>query len=606
MADNFFEEEDFEGKFNGNIFRKIFEFALPYKGWFILFIVFTLVTSVMDSLQVYLNKLTIDNAIIPGDKDKVLYYLGFYGLTVIVQAVGVFSFVYFAGIISERIWFDLRQRMFDHLQKLSLSYFSVTPVGWIMSRVNSDSLKIADLITWGLVDSSFSVVNILISGGFMLAINWRLALIVFAIVPVLLYVAWQFRKRILKEFRIARKLNSKVTGAFNENITGVRVVKALQRENENLSEFNELSYPMFQSAYRAARLNALFLPCIQLLSSVVLSVIVWASDWQLESGWMTIGGIQAFVNYVTSMMWPVQDLARVYGEMQQSIASGERIFSLLETEPAIVDQPDAFAPETICGEIEFDHVTFYYDDGDGKPVLKDFSLHVKQGETIALVGSTGGGKSTIVNLMARFYEPKNGVIRVCGRDYREYKMESIQSRIGMVLQTPHLFSGTIRENIRYGKLDASSGAIEDAAVQAGADPFIRSLPNGYEEQVGEGGNLLSFGQKQLISLARAILADPEIFIMDEATSSVDTLTEDLIQHGMESMMKGRTSFIIAHRLSTIKRADRILVIEDGQILEEGSHQELLRKKGKYYNLYTQQFRAEKEKDLKFRSDSDIA
>jgi ATP-binding cassette subfamily B protein len=376
------------------------------------------------------------------------------------------------------------------------------------------------------------------------------------------------------------------------------VVKAFQREDQNLKEFNDLTYPMFQSAYKAARLNALFLPCIQLISSVALGLIIWSADWQIRSGLMTIGGIQAFVNYVTSIMWPVQDLARVYGEMQQSVASGERIFSLLDTQPAIVDKPDAFEPQTLCGEIEFDHVSFWYDDGDGRPVLEDFSLKVNQGETIALVGSTGGGKSTIVNLLARFYEPKKGVIRICGRDYRDYKMESIQSRIGMVLQTPHLFSGTIRENIRYGKLDATDEEIEQAARQAGADTFIRSFPNQYEEQVGEGGNLLSFGQKQLISLARAILADPEIFIMDEATSSVDTLTENLIQQGMDHMMKGRTSFIIAHRLSTIKRADRILVIEDGKIIEEGTHFQLLAKKGKYYHLYTQQYREEKERDLK--------
>lgn len=598
MADNQFEEEDFQSKFNGNVIKRIFEFITPHKRWFFLFLFCTLITSVMDSLQVYLNKLLLDNAIVPGLKSQVLPYLKYYGLTVIIQAIGVFTFVYLAGMLSERIWYDLRQKMFDHLQKLSLSYYAVTPVGWIMSRVNSDSFKIADLVTWGMVDSSFAIVNILISGGFMLAINWRMALIVFAVFPIMLYVSWQFRKRILKEFRLVRKLNSKVTGAFNENIMGVRVVKAFQREDQNLKEFNDLTYPMFQSAYKAARLNALFLPCIQLISSVALGLIIWSADWQIRSGLMTIGGIQAFVNYVTSIMWPVQDLARVYGEMQQSVASGERIFSLLDTQPAIVDKPDAFEPQTLCGEIEFDHVSFWYDDGDGRPVLEDFSLKVNQGETIALVGSTGGGKSTIVNLLARFYEPKKGVIRICGRDYRDYKMESIQSRIGMVLQTPHLFSGTIRENIRYGKLDATDEEIEQAARQTGADTFIRSFPNQYEEQVGEGGNLLSFGQKQLISLARAILADPEIFIMDEATSSVDTLTENLIQQGMDHMMKGRTSFIIAHRLSTIKRADRILVIEDGKIIEEGTHFQLLAKKGKYYHLYTQQYREEKERDLK--------
>jgi len=303
---------------------------------------------------------------------------------------------------------------------------------------------------------------------------------------------------------------------------------------------------------------------------------------------MTIGGLQAFISYVTFMLWPVQDLARVYAEMQHAIASAERVFSLIDSTPDVTDRPGAIDPGTIRGDIEFDHVDFDY--GDGKPVLSDFTLRVKRGETIALVGPTGGGKSTIVNLLCRFYEPARGAIRIGGRDYTGLSLHAIQSRIGVVLQTPHLFSGTIRENIRYGRLDATDAEIETAARLAGAHDFIVTLDKGYAEGVGEGGNLLSTGQKQLISLARAVLAQPEIFIMDEATSSVDTLTEALIQRGMDQLMRGRTSFIIAHRLSTIKRADRILVIENGGISERGTHAELLRRRGHYYNLYTRQFR----------------
>ena len=596
MTEDFFDEEDFQGKVDHHTIKRIFQFAMPYRKWFFAFICFTLLTTLMDSIQVILNKFLIDQAILTGSKSEAVRIVRYYGLTILVQAVSVFGFVYIAGMIGERIWYDLRQKMFTHLQKLSLSYFSVTPVGWIMSRVNSDSYRISDLVTWGLVDSSFAIVNILVSLGFMMAINWQMALIVLAITPIMIVTAWQFRLRILKEYRNVRRLNSKVTGSYNENISGIRVIKGLLREQENLREFNELTSPMFQSAYRAARLNALFLPCIQILSSVALVSIILLSQNKVDSGMITIGGIQAFINYVTSMLWPVQDLARVYGEMQQSIASGERIFTLLDTEPAIKDSADAYEPESIAGDIEFDHVSFYYDDGDGTLVLEDFTLKVRQGEVIALVGSTGGGKSTIVNLLCRFYEPKKGVIRINGNDYKTYKMESIQSRIGMVLQVPHLFSGTIRENLQYGNLNATDDQLHEAAKAAGADEFIQRLPNGYDEQVGENGNLLSVGQKQLISLARAILANPELFIMDEATSSVDTITENLIQKGMEQLMNGRTSFIIAHRLSTIKRADRIIVIEDGRIIEEGNHNGLLKKKGKYYHLYTQQFRQEKEKD----------
>jgi len=331
-----------------------------------------------------------------------------------------------------------------------------------------------------------------------------------------------------------------------------------------------------------------------MISAVTLGSIILYGGLQVRIGVMTIGGIEAFIAYVTFMMWPIQDLARVYAEIQHAIASAERIFSLVDSEPEVKDLPDSYDPGTIQGDIEFDHVDFYYE--DMKPVLTDFSLKVKQGETIALVGPTGGGKTTIVNLLCRFFEPKRGAIRINGQDYTKLTLHAIQSRVGIVLQTPHLFSGTIRENIRYGRLDATDEEIEEAVKLAGAHDFIVHFTKKYDEEVGEGGNLLSVGQKQLISLARAVLAKPEIFIMDEATSSVDTLTEALIQRGMENLMKGCTSFIIAHRLSTIKRADRILLIENGAIAEMGTHAELLRNHGRYYSLYTQQFRHELEKE----------
>jgi ATP-binding cassette subfamily B protein len=327
-----------------------------------------------------------------------------------------------------------------------------------------------------------------------------------------------------------------------------------------------------------------------------LGTIVWYGGIQSTAGLLTIGGIQAFVTYLTFMLWPVQELARVYAEMQHSIASAERIFKLLDTQPEVRNRPGAIEAQTLLGAIEFDHVDFFYE--DRKPVLTDFTLRVNPGETIALVGPTGGGKSTIVNLLCRFFEPRNGQVRINGHDYTEYTLQSIHSRIGIVLQTPHLFSGSVRENIRYGRLDATDTDVEEAAKIAGAHEFIITLDKGYDQNVGEGGNLLSVGQKQLISLARAVLAKPELFIMDEATSSVDTLTEALIQRGMEALMQGRTSFVIAHRLSTIRRANRILVIENGHIAEQGTHAELLRQRGHYYNLYTQQFRHESELDTR--------
>ncbi len=596
MSDEFeFEEAEFTTQFNGRTMLRILAQARPHWPWVVGFLVAIACVSGLDSYLTYLSKRIVDEGILAGDKGVLGRIVFVYGGVILVQAVGVFIFIFLAGILGERVRYDLRKKMFDHLQDLSFSYFDRTPVGWIMARVTSDSDRIAELVTWGLLDSTWGIMNISTAVFFMVLINWKLTLIVLAIIPVLVIAAALFKKRILVEYRKVRKINSKITSAYNENINGVRVVKALCREEENLREFSQLTGEMYGASYRAAWLSALFLPVVQFISAIAVGSVMWYGGLQAELGALTVGGIQAFVSYITFMLWPIQEMARVYAEMQQAIASAERVFSLIDAVPEVTDAPGAIDPGTVRGDIEFEHVDFWYDRDE--PVLTGFDLKVRRGEMIALVGPTGGGKTTIVNLICRFYEPKHGTIRIGGRDYRELSLQAIQSRIGVVLQTPHLFSGTIRENMHYGKLDASDEEIEDAARLAGAHDFIRTLEKGYDEEVGEGGDLLSVGQKQLISLARAILAQPEIFIMDEATSSVDTLTEDLIQRGMLALMKDRTSFIIAHRLSTIKRADRILVIEQGRIVEMGSHAELLRKRGHYYRLYTRQFRQALEQEF---------
>ncbi|MBN1267753.1 MAG: ABC transporter ATP-binding protein [Anaerolineales bacterium] len=592
MSDNYFEEEEFTTKFSGKTFRRIVRQALPHWPSLLGFLAAIAVVSSLDSYFTYLSKRIIDEGIIskiPGVINQIILQ---YGLLILVQSIAVFGFIYMAGILGERIAYDLRRKLFNHLQDLSLSYYNVTPVGWIISRVTSDTTRIADLTTWGLLDVTWATMNILTAVYFMVIINWKMALIVFFTLPILIYISVKFKERILTEFRQVRKLNSRITGAYNENITGVRVVKALRREERNLEQFQDLSLAMYQSSYKAKWLSALFLPVVQLISSIALGAIIAYSGIQITAGKLSVGGIYAFLSYVTFMMWPIQDLARVYAEMQQSIASAERAFSLLDTQPDITNRPNAREINGLRGDIIFDHVSFHYE--ADKPVLQDISLHIKQGEMIALVGPTGGGKTTIVNLLARFFEPLQGTISFNGIDYTSLTLQSIQSHIGMVLQTPHLFSGSIQENIRYGKLDATDKEVRAAAKTAGADTFIKKMAKGYSDDVGEGGNLLSVGQKQLISIARAVLSNPDIFIMDEATSSVDTLTEALIQQGMNALLKDRTSFIIAHRLSTIKRADRILVIDDGKIIESGTHQELLRKGDFYFRLYTSQFRIEKE------------
>lgn len=590
------EEEEFSGRFNGRTVLRLLAQLKPHWVWTVIFLSAAIIVALTESYFTFLSKRIIDEGIVARDRTALISLLWQYAGTIVAQSTFVFIFIYLCGLLGERVRYDLRQKMFNHLQRLSLSYYNRIPVGWIMSRVTSDTERVSELITWGLLDVVWSILNIAAAVYFMMLINVPLALIICAIIPVIVVIAIRFQGMIIKEYREVRKINSKITGAYNENITGVRVVKALDRENRNLDEFKELTGGMYRAAFRAAWLSALFLPTVQVISSLAIGAIVLYSGWQVENGVLgvSIGGIQAFISYVMMMAWPVQEMARVFADMQQAIASGERIFSLLDTEPEIVDQANAVDPGTLRGDIVFEEVTFYYDDEVDKPVLRDFNLHVRAGETIALVGPTGGGKSTIVNLLCRFFEPSEGRVLINGVDYTQMTQHAIQSRIGMVLQTPHLFSGTISENIRYGRLDAVDEEIEQAARIAGAHTFIMTLEHGYDTQVGEGGVLLSTGQKQLISLARAVLAQPDIFIMDEATSSVDTLTESLIQQGMDALMGGRTSFVIAHRLSTIRNASRILVIEDGRIAEMGTHAELLRQGGHYYRLYTQQFREQKE------------
>lgn len=586
-----FEEEEFSTSFTGRTIRRLGGLLKPYKLWVVGFLLTVMAVSGLDSYFTYLSARIIDEGIIAQNVEVLTQIMAQYAALIVVQALFAFAFIYLVGILGERIRYDLRKKLFERLQGLSLPYYNRTPVGWIISRVTSDTDRVSELVTWGLLDVTWSTFNILTALFFMALINVQLTLIVMVIVPIIVVVATIFQRKIIVQYRDVRKINSKITGAYNETITGVRVIKALDREEANLGEFGVLTGEMYRASYRAAWLSALFLPAVQLIASFATASVVLYAGLTAGTGDITVGGIQAFITYILFMIWPIQEMARVFAEMQQAIASGERIFSLLDAVPDVVDKPDARDMGTLRSEIVFDHVDFYYE--EDKPILSDFNLVVAPGETIALVGPTGGGKSTIVNLLCRFFEPKGGRITFHGIDYTDMTQHAIQSRIGMVLQTPHLFSGTIRENIGYGRLNATDEEIEAAAKVAGAHAFIITLEKGYEEQVGEGGVLLSTGQKQLLSLARAVLAQPDVFIMDEATSSVDTLTETLIQQGMEALMQECTSFVIAHRLSTIRNADRILVIEDGRIAEMGSHAALLAQGGHYCRLYTQQFRNEK-------------
>jgi len=437
-----FQEQEFTAQFNGKVMLRILDQVKPYWHWVVGFVVMIAGTSIMDSYFTYLSKRIIDEGIAVGNVPHLLQLLTMYGGMALLQALTVFSFIYLAGVLGERVQYDMRRKAFNHLQELSFSYFDRTPVGWIMSRVTSDSERIAQLVTWGIVDSTWAVLNIVTSMIFMAIINWKLALVVAVILPIMGGITFYFKKRILTEYRQMRKLNSIITGAYNENISGVRVVKALVREKQNLDEFGEKTSNMYRAAYRVAWLSALFLPLVQLIGALGVGAIIWYGGFQVRIAGLTIGGIQAFLSYLTFMMWPLQDLARVYAEMQHSVASAERVFSLIDSQPDVVDHEGAVDPGNIRGSITFEDVSFHYE--AGKAVLEHFDLHIAPGEHIAIVGPTGGGKSTIVNLLCRFYEPTGGKILIDGKDYTELTQHGIQSHIGMVLQTPHLFSGTLR------------------------------------------------------------------------------------------------------------------------------------------------------------------
>ncbi len=597
MSQTYDEEELSDNVSNTKaVFSRLYGVLKPHWKTMLAAMVSIALVAITDSFYTLIQRTIIDEAILGNNRAILSQMYIYYGIIIIAQAIFVFGFVYLVGLQGERIRYDLRKMMFYHLQKLSLSYYSKTPLGWIMSRVTSDSEKMGDLLTWGIIDVTSAAMNIITAAIFMLLIEWRLALIVIASLPIMLYIAIKFRKRIYHHYRLSRKANSLMTANMNENITGVRIVKALRREEKNLDNFKVLSTNMFKSSYRAAYLSALFMPTIQTISAFTLGFVLWSGGNMVNTSFISIGSLQAFISFIMMILWPIQDIARVYAEMQNALASSERIFSLLDTQPAISDREATISIDSMRGEVVFNHVSFHYEDDDAQ-VIKDLSFKIPQGQNIALVGSTGGGKTTIVNLLCRFYEPTSGEILIGGINYLDYRLEDIQSRIGVVLQTPHLFSGTVMENIRYGKLEATDEQVQEAAKLAGAHEFIMSFQKGYNQNVGEGGNLLSVGQKQLISIARALLADPDIFIMDEATSSVDTLTEALIQKGMHRLMTGRTSFIIAHRLSTIKGADQIFVIDDGRITEAGNHDALMKLKGHYYRLYTQQFRHDLESEM---------
>lgn len=594
-----FKEQDYNTSFNLKTWKKIFKYMKPLRKYAVVGTIAVTLIAVLDVVFPLMNMWVIDNHIKNGNINGLWLFGGIFIALAITQAIFIYTFIKNAGTIEVELSYSLRKEAFEKLQSLSFSYFNKTPVGWIMARITSDAKRLSEIISWGLIDMSWGLMMMIGITGVMFVINAKLAAITLAVVPILAIVSIYFRKIILKLSREVRKINSKITGSFNEGITGAKTSKTLVLEEKNSNSFENLSNSMRVKSIRAAIVSSLFMPIVLMLGFVGTSLALYYGGKFQISGVITFGTLTLFITFSTQFFEPVLQLARVLAELQQAQASAERILSLLETDPEIVDSIEVQEKygdflnlekdnwEEIKGDIEFNNVSFQYIDGE--KILDNFNLKVKAGETIALVGETGAGKSTIVNLICRFFEPTSGNILIDGIDYKERSLGWLHSNLGYVLQSPHLFSGSIMENIRYGRLNATDEEVISAAKLVDAHDFITSFENGYDTQVGEGGGRLSTGQKQLISFARAILANPAILILDEATSSIDTETERKVQNALNKLLLGRTSFIIAHRLSTIVSADKILVIKDGKILEGGTHQELINNKDYYYRLYTNQF-----------------
>lgn len=602
------EEKEYTKSFDYAIWKRIFPFLKPYKKTVVMILVMNFFCSLIDIILPLFQRFAINHFIEGNTLSGIGIFAVVYIAAIALQGASVIAFTRGSMRIEMSLGKDMKRALFVHLQTLSFSYYNVTPVGYMLSRVMNDTGKIAGLIAWNFVDLLWALTYVLGVFVAMLFLNWKLALIIMLVVPAIALLTYYFQNRILKWNRQVRKINSRITSAYNEGIMGAKTAKSLVVEEKTYGEFQEITGEMRTASIRAARLSAVYLPLVLFCGSLATAIVLARGGMQVFEHAMLIGTLSAFTTYAVGIFEPIQQMARNLAEFISAQANIERVTGLLDEKPQVVDSPevtekygDSFFPkkenwEPIRGDIEFRDVSFHYPDGK-EEILSHFNLKIPAGTNVAIVGETGAGKSTLVNLACRFFEPTGGQILIDGKDYRERSQLWLHSSLGYVLQNPHLFSGSIMENIRYGRLDATDEEVIAAARAVHADQVVEKMELGYQSDVGEGGDRLSTGEKQLISFARAVLADPRIFVLDEATSSIDTQTEQLIQQATDKILKGRTSFLIAHRLSTIRNADLILVVKDGKIIEQGRHLELLEKKGYYYQLVRRQFTEEESQKL---------
>jgi ATP-binding cassette subfamily B protein len=601
------DDQDIQYKVQLSTWKKIVSIIFKSKKHLILLIIYSGLLASLDVLTPMFNRYAIDTFFVGGDYSTWPYYIAANLGLAIAFGLVVWGFIYEAGIIEAEVSYELRRQAFENLQRLSYAYFDKTPQGWVMARMTSDTRKLSLIISWGLVDFVWAGLQMIMILIVLYLTFIKLALIMTIVLPIMLLMAYVFTKLILKQHRIARKFNSQLTAQYSEGFLGAKTTKSLSIEDSNYDEFSLTANNLRRSSIKAVISSAIFSSVVLILAYVAVTTTMVQGSIYVLGSVLSLGTLQMFLFYTTNFFEPVMAISRTLSDLQNAQASAERIVGLIETKPELYDKEEVIQKygdlfndikenwEPLKGDVEFKDLTFYYKEDE--TILENFNLSVKAGMSVALVGHTGSGKTTLVNLLSRFYEPKKGSILIDGVDYRERSIHWLHARLGYVLQTPHLFSTTVMENIRYGRLNATDEEVIYAAKMVGVDTFVKRLDKGYDTFVGEGGNLLSVGQKQLISFARAVLADPRILILDEATSSIDSESEEIIQIATSKLLSDRTSFVVAHRLSTIVHSDLIVMLDMGKIIEMGTHEELLQKRGAYFELYKNQFFKEKGKAL---------
>ena len=580
--------------------RKIIPYIKPYRKEMIIMVILGVVSSLFDSIYPLFNRYVLNHYLALKTLDTIVYFVALYVFVLVLQVIANFISSYMISKVELYVGRDLKNASFNHLQTLSFSYCNTNNVGYIHARVMSDTDRIGTLVSWRLMDLVWNLSYLIIVFVIMARIHLKLTLILMLLIPIAVLLIMYFQKHLVVLNRKIREINSLITANFNEGISGAKSIKTPVVEDTVQHDFEEDSREMQKVSIHATHYSALFVSTISIMSSLALAVVLAQGGRLSQENLMAIGTLSVFMSYAIGMIDPIQAIVEVFSAMIQAQANIERFSTLMETKSDVADRldvieryGDTFHPkkenwEDLHGDIEFKDVSFHYPDGE-EMVLEHFNLKVPQGQNVAIVGETGAGKSTLVNLVCRFFEPTSGQVLIDGKDARDRSTLWLHSHIGYVLQTPHLFSGSVRDNMRYGAPEATDEEIWQALELVKASEIVKKMGNGLDSDVGEGGDLLSTGEKQLLSFARAILANPAILVLDEATSSIDTMTEKAIQDAIQTVIKGRTSFMIAHRLSTVVDADVILVVRDGKIVESGKHNELMKKHGYYYELYSRQF-----------------